>query len=268
MVFPTKYDYISDVPPTKRVPGHFNISFPVLDIKVNVTINKIYDINPGKASFSTIFSVVIEWYDLNLEFLYLKKDKIGNSIDSTSWDKMWKPNVQFSILSGTPVFPKILDEERLIIRNSTPALSSDVDYLYHNETFPGDQNSIYWRQIVQGTFVCDFNGIAMYPVGTNNCTVTIYLQGVANKMTNFAKPSIYNAQPNKVGEFIIKNISIFESEKAGINGIIINVELLRSTFSIFMVTYVPTILMNMINQVIYSITSSVYKPICVREQST
>ena len=243
------------------------MSFPPLDIKVNVTIDKIYDINPGTASFSAIFAIVLEWHDLNLKFNYLKKDRIGNSIDNKSWDKMWKPNVQFSILSGTPEHPKILDQERLVIRNSEPSLSNDVNFLFHNETFSGTDNPIFWKQLIQGSFVCDFDGIVMYPVGINFCNITIYLKGIANKMTHFSQPSVDSIQPTNVGEFIIKNISISKSENAGVRGVVISVELLRSTFSVFMVTYVPTILMNMINQVILLSISSLNSEEIFRELS-
>ena len=251
VVYPSDHKYGINYPPTKRIIGYLNTSFPLLDIKLQISMQKIFDINPSTSTFSMIFTLVLEWHDLNLVFHFLKKDKLLNSL-VRNWQNIWKPQLQFSILSGTQEFPKILNEEMLVTRMSEPALSNDVDKLFHYETFNGDKNSIYWKQTLQGSFVCDFGGIAMYPVGSNLCEVKLYLGGIANKMTKFSEISIDNIQESTVGEFMIRNINFSITNNGDMMNIInLEIEMQRSIFSIFMVTYIPTILMNMINQVYF-----------------
>ena len=74
--------------------------------------------------------------------------------------------------------------------------------------------------------------------------------GISNEMTNFHPILLMNQMTNKaVGEFVIHNITITQRKHNTLNQVAVSVFLLRSRFSIFMVTYLPTILMNLINQV-------------------
>ena len=118
---------------------------------------QLYDINSETSSFSTIFQLTLEWHDLNLKYNYLKDDKIKNSIDSTSWYYIWKPDLNFGILTTSESSLKLLNEEITIRKDSTPSLSKDVDELFHNETFEGSKNPIILKRIYQGRFVCDFD---------------------------------------------------------------------------------------------------------------
>ena len=53
----------------------------------------------------------------------------------------------------------------------------------------------------------------------------------------------------EVGEFIVERYFLLNSPREQINTVAVSFELLRSRTSIILVTYLPTILMNMINQV-------------------
>ena len=98
------YAYYNDMPPNKRVLDTFNnLTFPPLDIKTNITIQRIFDIDDDNSAFSVIFQVELEWNDLNLKFNYLSDstNTIANLIGLDQWENIWKPNLSFSILTGT-----------------------------------------------------------------------------------------------------------------------------------------------------------------------
>lgn len=212
---------------------------------------QLYDINSETSSFSTIFQLTLEWHDLNLKYNYLKDDKIKNSIDSTSWYYIWKPDLNFGILTTSESSLKLLNEEITIRKDSTPSLSKDVDELFHNETFEGSKNPIILKRIYQGRFVCDFDGISSYPFGTNTCYVRFYLTGIANEMVAITNVTLTTMETMnyEVGSYYINQIYTTVRLHSGLNSVGINFELLRSRGSIIMVTYLPTFLMNMINQV-------------------
>ena len=249
VVFP-EYEYTNDLPPNRRVLETFNLSFPPLEIETKFTINKIFNINDDNSAFSTIFQVELEWNDLNLKFNYLKKSKRINIISQEEWKKIWKPDLSFATLTGTAVSPKILDEELLVRRNSKAYITDNNETLFHNETYSGATNSIYFRRIYQGEFVCQFDGVSKYPVGTNLCYFRMYLRGIANAMTKLNLLPLHVNAPNKIGEFYVERYFLQEIPRHELNTVSVSFELSRSRASIILVTYLPTILMNMINQVL------------------
>ena len=243
------YDYYKDMPPNQRVTDGFNVTFPLLEIQTNVTINRIFNIDDENSAFSVIFQVEFEWYDLNLRFNYLNNEMRFNNIGVHEWDKIWKPELSFAILTGTAEQPKLLDEEILIKRSSRAALSNNIETLFNNESYEGSQNSIYFKRIFQGEFVCEFSGVSQYPFGTNVCNFRMYLHGISNKMTLFKLLPLNVEAKKEVGEFIVERYFLLNSPREQINTVAVSFELLRSRTSIILVTYLPTILMNMINQV-------------------
>ena len=248
MVFPD-YTLPNDMPPNQRVLEMFNLTFPLLEITTNITINKIFNIDDDNSAFSVIFQVEFEWNDLNLKFNYLSKSMNLNIISKEEWKKIWKPELSFAVLTGTAVSPKILDEELLVNRSSEGSLTNNIETLFHNESYDGATNSIYFKRLYQGDFVCQYDGVSQYPFGTNRCHFRMYLRGIANKMTKLNLMPLNVVADNMVGEFIVDRYFLEDKPRHQLNTIIVSFELLRSRTSIILVTYLPTILMNMINQV-------------------
>ena len=248
VVFP-EYAYYQDMPPNQRVLKTFNLTFPPVEITTNITINKIFDIDDDNSAFSMIFQVEFEWNDLNLKFNYLSKSMGINIISLKEWQKIWKPDLSIAILTGTAVKPKILDEEILVNRSSDASLTNNIETLFHNETYEGATNSIYLKRIYQGEFVCQFNGVSQYPFGKNLCYIRMYLRGIANKMTKINLLPLNVVAENEIGEFIVNRYILKNKQRHELDTITVSFELVRSRTSIILVTYLPTILMNLINQV-------------------
>lgn len=140
----------------------------------------------------------------------------------------------------------------MIKRKSRPSLSNDVDLLTFNETYQGSENIIYWKRIFQAQFFCSYKGVHNYPHGKNLCHFRFFTTGAENKIIRFTNMNINDLLDSyTIEQFNIKDgsITIADTQRRGLNTIIVQFELLRSTTSIFLVTYLPTILMNMINQV-------------------
>ena len=142
-----------------------------------------------------------------------------------------------------------MDEEIFIRKGSEASLTNNIETLFHNETYEGATNSIYYKRIYQGQFMCEFDGVSQYPVGKNLCHVRMYLRGIANKMTKLKLLPLNVASDKEVGEYIVNRSFLKEAPRNQLNTIVVCFELLRSRTSIILVTYLPTILMNMINQV-------------------
>ena len=82
----------------------------------------------------------------------------------------------------------------------------------------------------------------------SNCRIRFYLDGISNFFTDIL-PTFVKTGQDTFGDFVIKNwrIGHKKDDKHG-KMIEISMTLRRDITSIFMVTFLPTILMNLINQ--------------------
>ena len=260
--FPT-YGSNKDIPPNQRIENGFgNVTFPPLEIQTNVTVVDILDLSDETSSFSVIFIIDLEWNDLNLKFKYLKEESQSNSIDKETFEqRMWKPQLNFGTLAGTAEHPKVVFEEIVVIRSHKATLANDIDQVFYNESYLGSENKIHSKRIYQATFNCQFNGIYLYPFGTNECHFRFFLKGASNKMTTFKLLPLNYLAGSVVGEFNVNGITMEESYQRGLHNAVVSIEVLRSRLSIILVTYLPTILMNLINQVTFCLTN--HNAICI-----
>ena len=76
-----------------------------------------------------------------------------------------------------------------------------------------------------------------------------YLPGVDNGLTDLVPLQFINDGPTEIAEYIIQDwLMETYSHKEGFNTIRVKMILSRKILNVFLVTYLPTILMNMINQ--------------------
>ena len=106
---------------------------------------------------------------------------------------------------------------------------------------------------LRAKFLCNFQNIdEKYPFGVDRCNFYIYLKDNQNGVVNFKlRKNLSNFGPETVSAFRIDGWEAKESHfavKEYLKAISVVVTLRLRFFSIFMVTYLPAILMNVINQ--------------------
>ena len=132
-----------------------------------------------------------------------------------------------------------------------------------NETYSGMENYLSIETINQGSFICSFDSIKYYPFGTQKCSFKIFLPGLDNKFTKLIPGNLTDVGPKSVGDYQIMQWTIrtgpvisdqqekfnFDYDKIQNNvGLIFTVQLTRKISNVLLVTYLPTLLMNLINQ--------------------
>ena len=121
------------------------------------------------------------------------------------------------------------------------------------EMYKGSENSMMAELFLRARFLCNFQNIdEYYPFGIDNCNFYIYLKDNQNGVVNLKlKESLEDFGPSTVSAFRIVGWKAAEGHLAAkdyLKAISVEVTLKLRFFSIFMVTYLPTILMNVINQ--------------------
>ena len=137
-----------------------------------------------------------------------------------------------------------------------PKLSGDIDEWDLREVYNGDTTPLLYKTENNMRFFCNFVGVAKYPFEKETCNFYFYLEGSANNLTLIK--SHLDAPPNKIiGGYELSGWEIKASEaypRSGKKMVKVTVSLTKNPLSIFMVTYLPTILMNLINQATNYIT--------------
>ena len=223
----------------KLQPISLNATFHVLDI---------FEINEVDSTFDLHFILKIQWYHQFLTFEFLKSNDFDNFLLKTSQTKIWRPAVEFSVVKKDLSNRGSRLDNMIVRRRGRPQLDSDSQ---SREVYQGRDNplNIFIERRIQ--FSCSFDNVKNFPFGKQNCSLLFHLLGASNHLntTVWQKPAV-------VGQYLIDGWTVGEryNEKTGRNMTRITMVMSRNLASILMVTYLPTFLINLINQATNYIT--------------
>ena len=151
----------------------------------------------------------------------------------------WKPSVSVSKVTPT----------------REAKLSNGLDLLTVSEIYEGEFNPINLYLTKRIKFLCSFiESMKNYPFKDQNCSFYIFIDRPDNLATELTHEHLYNEGPEEFGQFVLHWEMSNVTKKLG-KGVEVKMNLRRNIQSIFLVTYLPTILMNMINQATSYITA-------------
>ena len=125
--------------------------------------------------------------------------------------------------------------------------------------YEGSKNAIWMETLYQGEFVCSFKSIKLYPFDELDCTVKFFVSGPENAMVDFEPGELIILTEKSIQDFEIQSWTLNAgrmSDEGEKNGLLLTVHLGRNMRSILLVTYLPTLLINIVNQATNFITSS------------
>ena len=125
-----------------------------------------------------------------------------------------------------------------------------ADSLHPIESYGGAENSISMETLINANFICSFHQIQNYPFNSQVCSFKIYVSGTDNLVTNLKKvEDIRAVSSSTVGQYVVLGWTMVEGNVTHQStGLTVSVKLGSNLMSVFLVTYLPTILMNLINQ--------------------
>ena len=144
----------------------------------------------------------------------------------------------------------------MVDRRTRPVMSGDIDQLRPSEIYIGTENPFVLFLLCNAKFRCSFSTIGEYPFGDYVCSMHFFLQGNQNKLVKLNMKNLIDEGPQIYRQYRIKKWE-FQSEllqDARLETIRVSLHLELDISSIFLVTYLPTILMNIINQATNYIT--------------
>ena len=232
----------TETPPTKLNNG---IIQPIV-LNAAFDVFEIFEINEVEFSFDIHFILEIQWFNKYCSFEFLKINEYENYLFKTSREKIWIPNVEFSKIRKK-IYGDSDNDNVIVSRNGKPRLDSNLDFIQANEVYVGEENPLKILMERRIQFSCSFDNVKNFPFGKQKCSVKFQLVGASNVLNTSVN---VDKDVTVVGQYVIDTwiVSNELHYKTGRNMTRVTMVLRRKIWNIFMETYLPTILMNMINQ--------------------
>ena len=225
----------------------------VMQVKAEVIIRNIIEIDRDQNSMFVVFFLRLKWRDPQIVFNFLKEDRHKNSINVETAERIWIPGLDFiTLISNTQ-----LNKETSVVKEASP--NFDSDSLVAKEWYSSNESMIHKSTTNYAKFLCPFTGNENYPFGSSQiCRFSIMISGSDNYLTELVSDAMIDDGPSIVGEYKVLKWSVQSTKVIGTNqGLQYTVELARrNLLSIIMSNYLPSFLMNMINQATNYISSS------------
>ena len=239
-LFFDKFGYDPKRPPIDYRNGQVKLP----NLEATFTVIQILDINEGDSIFDLHFQLQIQWFDKTVQFDFLKDQELENSLSEDLSKHIWSPRVKFYDEVSTI---NTYSRELFVTKLSKPVLNGEIDVLNVREVYHGRENPFNLLTEKRIKFTCLFDNIKFYPFGSQICSLKFYLEGADSNLTNILPREIINRGQKEFGQYVIKSWTM-EADFTERKYIRVSMVLSRNIGSILMVTYLPTILMNLANQ--------------------
>ena len=211
------------------------------NLNTSIDIYDIVEIDENNFKITFKFAVTIKWFEARVSYNFLKNDATKNVIDG----ELWIPKIKFTNSKQG----KIDSTEEVFIKRQGNLTHNTRFELLMNENYKGDKNSVIKINTYIADFICPFDTMTLYPFDTEVCTIDFIVEGTNYYFTKIVPSQISYHGHKQISEYTITkwqlSNKIFEDGKSGIQ---VEMRLGRNVVSIFLTTYLPTILMNIINQ--------------------
>ena len=243
--------YNSQAPPTLKQKEGRETKFLKTEIHAFTDVLTVNDFDEDESKMYLTFNIQLRWQDKLLNFNFLKKDDLNNSVKST--EVFWKPDVAFARVFKKDDIDQF-NKRFFVHKTGEPALSNSDD-ANPVEVYSGSENWIYLEMIVKGKFVCLFDNNENYPFGSlQTCSFNMFISGSDNFLTNLVADNVSFSGPREVGQYKIDGWrvearNVIKAQKSEVKGLTYYVDLSRrNTFALVISNHLPTLLMNLINQ--------------------
>ena len=248
--------YYNNKHPNSPVKTHIEnrMEFPKTKVAATLKIVKLFEINEIESWFYLRFIVDLKWIDSQIGFNFLKTDMDKNEVPER--DEIWYPDLIFMTVEADYGAER---NNLFIEKNGEASLSGGTDSLRNNESFAGAGNFLHLRVTNRMKFHCNFDNIQYYPFGRQTCSFQMYIVGGANNLTDLVMEHVEDiSRQVSISQYVIFDWTtekLKDHKITGMHGQDFTVEFRGDIVSVLLVTYLPTLLMNIINQATNYISS-------------
>ena len=225
--------YLRDLPPRSN-------------LSIEVDILEIVDIKEEENTITLRFSLTLSWKDAQLQYLNLRGKPFINMVPPDEINHMWIPEIDFPnqlsvIKTDKPGLVSVLQEGDKIETKKNGVVIDEI--------FSGYQNALVNEKHQTMKLSCSF-ALKSYPFDTQKCKIRMAIDGLARLSMLLVPKAVHLKEIEQLPQYDVGDVSIEQMElfDDGKQGVMVTITLKRRVTGLLMTTYLPTVMMNLLNQ--------------------
>ena len=220
--------------------------------EVDITVIDILSIDENDLTFSLFFFMRIKYYHPDLFFHFLNSHYRNNSVP-------WMVTDQFLVPTPTVQLLYVKDNQHNEIKRKLFVKRLGQPYMNRSkEEYKGSENPLILESLNQANLICSLDNVVYYPFGEETCSFRMFL---VNDLGHLKAGEISYQGKNILGQFDILeenwNLKCDETTKIEImnckecpkdQGCVVSIILQRDIKTVLIESFLPSLLMNIINQ--------------------
>ena len=219
---------------------------PKAIVHFSMNILSLLKISEVESILTLQYILYLEWRDARLNFENLKADSHQNTLDQESKSRIWIPELEFY---NTENKDSTINDEKAYItikREGTFTLNRPQE-LKNTQIYSGKDNPMTISRVYSTDFICTFD-MVWYPFDTQECSAIFVLKGNSDNFVKLTANVLKYNGPTDLTQYFVKSSEIFNNITDNVaEGIEVRVHLGRRLLSMFMTTYLPTLLICMVS---------------------
>ena len=239
--------------------GYSKITAPTFDntpVNVDVSINliNILDVNILSNNIAFKFKIETSWVDSRLQFNNLKENYLDNLLLATDWSTIWVPVLEFTNTQSSDLTTQLPNDPYsfVMVNKTGKQLMDNRDDLNRIFKFEGKYGKIIKLSTYNLNFVCKFQ-LQYYPFDTQRCSINMAIYQPNRTMINLIPSQLFKSDESLIFLDNFISSSSYTSQEVEFQGkyyqeLQVTLVLKRSLETLLMQTFVPTLILNSINQ--------------------
>ena len=208
-------------------------------------IVQIIDTKERENTITVRFQLVLSWVDSRLHFLNLQPEPIKNILSPKEMSNIWRPKVDVqNMLENVKT-----DDALVTVLKQGRMVDSRTRGIVRDHVYDGSEHLLKEEYSQTLKLVCSFN-LGDYPFDSQTCMIGVALQGPASLSMKLKAEGVTITRERNCDllQYEVGEVTIKEKEHPDLKGVLISINLKRRIDGLLITTYLPTVMMNIINQ--------------------
>ena len=219
-------------------------------LNVSICIKHILNMDINNMKLSLSFQIRTEWQDNRVFFLNTHRNWSSNLLELDEWQNIWVPSFLFlnaesalttAELAGEPtslLYLKLINETH---QPKDPTLLQQ-DFYYDGKDVVISKDNFYTLD-----FICSFD-LAYYPFDFQTCSIRLSPQTARPDLIDFFVNSVLQVPTYSTYTIVLESSFVGYDSEHRSKTVEVTLKLKRNVVPIFLNTYLPTIILTIINQ--------------------
>ena len=218
---------------------------PLSNVSLSMHIVQIVDTRERENTITIRFQLALSWVDARLDFLNLRDEPVKNIVSPKEVSKIWRPKVDVQNM-----LENVKTDEALVTVLKRGNMTDTRDRgIVRDHIFDGSDHLLREEYSQTLKLTCSFN-LGRYPFDIQSCQIGVALQGPARMSMKLVAEGVTISRDRNgdLLQYEVGEVTMKEWENPVVECVVISVNLKRRIDGLLITTYLPTVMMNIINQ--------------------